>query len=60
VPVYGTSHDGIHIDALAIHYDTAAFLDRFLARWPAGSAAHASYFRRIIDGPDHAIMVARP
>jgi hypothetical protein len=60
VPVYGTSHDGIHIDAPAIHYDAAAFLDRFLARWPAGSAAHASYFRRIIDGPDHAIMAARP
>ena len=60
VPVYGTSRDGIHIDALAIHYDAAAFLDRFLARWPAGSAAHASYFRRIIDGPDHAIMAARP
>jgi hypothetical protein len=60
VPVYGTSHDGIHIDALAIQYDAAAFLDRFLARWPAGSAAHASYIRRIIDGTDHAIMAARP
>ena len=24
---------------------------RFLARWPEGSPAHASYFRRIVEGP---------
>ena len=40
-------------------YDTAAFHDRFLARWPAGSLAHASYFRRITDGPEYRIASAR-
>ncbi len=30
-----------------------AFLDRFLKRWPQGSPAHASYYRRIVDGPDY-------
>ena len=59
-PVYGTSRDGVFIDALAVPYDTAAFVGRFLKRWPAGSPAHASYFRRIIDGPDHAVASARP
>jgi len=59
-PVYGVVRDGVCIDALAVHYDTAAFLGRFLARWPAGSAAHASYFRRIVEGPDYAMAASRP
>jgi hypothetical protein len=59
-PVYGIVRAGVFIDALAVAYDTAAFLDRFLKRWPAGSLAHQSYFRRIVDGPDHAIGAARP
>jgi hypothetical protein len=59
-PVYGIARDGVFIDALPVAYDTGAFLDRFLARWPAGSLAHASYFRRIVEGPDHAIATARP
>ena len=29
--------------------------DRFLARWPEGSPAHASYYRRIARGPDYSI-----
>ncbi len=56
--LYGTMRDGIHIDAIALHYDQSAFLDRFLARWPAGSPAHASYYRRIVDGPDYTIARA--
>jgi hypothetical protein len=58
--VYGMVRDGVFIDALPVAYDTAAFLDRFLARWPAGSLAHQSYFRRIIEGPDHVPAVAWP
>ncbi|MFL4968251.1 MAG: metallophosphoesterase [Xanthobacteraceae bacterium] len=58
--VYGAVRDGVFIDALPVAYDTAALLDRFLARWPAGSLAHQSYFRRIVEGPDHAITAARP
>jgi hypothetical protein len=59
-PLYGTTRDGAFIDALAVPYAAAAFLDRFLARWPAGSPAHTSYFRRMIEGPDHTIASAQP
>jgi hypothetical protein len=51
--LYGLERDGVHIDALAVHYDQRAFLGRFLARWPAGSAAYESYFSRISAGPDY-------
>jgi len=55
---YDPSADGVFIDALPVRFDMQAFLDRFLARWPAGSPAHAAYFRRIVDGPDHTIATA--
>ena len=58
--LYGTLRGGVHIDAMAVHYDRQAFLARFLARWPQGSPAHASYYRRIVDGPDYAVAQARP
>lgn len=51
--LYGIARDGVHIDALAVHYDKAAFLKRFLTRWPDGSPAHRSYFGRIANGPDY-------
>jgi len=51
--LYGLMRDGVRIDAIAVHYDQRAFRDRFLARWPEGSAAHASYWSRIAGGPDH-------
>jgi hypothetical protein len=56
----GVQRDGVFIDALALRYDTVAFRDRFLARWPAGSPAHVSYVRRITDGPDYRVASARP
>jgi len=56
---YGTTCRDVHIDAIAIDYDQRVFLDRFLARWPEGSAAHLSYYRRIMSGPDYAIECAR-
>ncbi len=59
-PLYGIVRDGVHIDALALAYDADAFLARFLARWPQGSAAHAAYFQRITAGPDHTVEQARP
>ena len=58
-PLYGLQRDGIHIDAVAVEYDQKAFLDRFLKRWPQGSPANASYYRRIVDGPDYSIAQAR-
>ncbi len=41
------------IEALPVNYDSARFEREFLANWPEGSAAHASYYRRITQGPDY-------
>ncbi|MPZ56969.1 MAG: hypothetical protein GEU91_10835 [Rhizobiales bacterium] len=57
-PLYGLVRDGVCIDALAIRYDTDFFRRDFLARWPEGSPAHLSYFRRLMHGPDHTIEAA--
>lgn len=59
-PLYGLERDGVHIDALALDYDHAAFVARFLKRWPQGSPAHQSYYRRITNGPDHTLAQAAP
>ena len=56
--LYGVARDGVYIDAIALRYDQSAFLDRFLARWPPGSPAHASYHRRIVHGPDYSLAQA--
>ena len=50
---YGLRQAGLYIDAIGIDYDTAQWQAEFLAQWPPGSAAHASYWRRIVDGPAH-------
>ena len=56
--LYGLVRNGIHIDAVPVRYDHDTFIDRFLARWPEGSSAHASYFQRIASGPGYAITTA--
>jgi hypothetical protein len=56
--LYSLVRDDVHIDAVPLYYDQRAFLERFLARWPAGSPAHASYFGRIVEGPAYAIATA--
>jgi hypothetical protein len=56
--LYGLKRDGVHIDALAVGYDHAQFLHRFLARWPAGTSAHSSYARRILEGPAYTVAQA--
>jgi hypothetical protein len=58
--LYGMVRNGVHIDAIPVDYDSEAFLNRFLARWPEGSAAHASYFQRITAGPDYSVAQAMP
>jgi hypothetical protein len=58
--LYGLIRDGLHIDAIPVAYDHERFLARFRARWPAGSAAYASYFQRITTGPPYQIAQARP
>jgi hypothetical protein len=50
---FGVARDGLHFDAIAIDYDHAAWQRSFLAQWPPGSDAHASYAARIADGPDY-------
>jgi hypothetical protein len=56
--LYGIVRDGVHIDAVAVDFDLHAFLTRFEKRWPAGSAAHTSYYQRIIGGPSYSIEQA--
>ena len=48
--VYGAVRDGVHIDAIPVHYDHTSFLEWFQDLWPPGSAAHKSYFDRIANG----------
>ena len=49
--LYGVEAHGVHVQAVELAYDEARWAERFLASWPEGSPAHASYFRRIVDGP---------
>jgi hypothetical protein len=50
----------VHVDAVALDVDPAQVQRHFLAQWPPGSDAHASYFERIVAGPDyHADHVIR-
>lgn len=48
----------LHIEAIAIDYDAAAWRETFLAQWPDGSDAHRSYFKRIVDGPRYRMAQA--
>lgn len=51
---------GVHVNALALEIDAGRMQRDFLAQWPAGSDAHASYFGRLMHGPDyHAGEVVR-
>lgn len=48
----------LHVHALRVDYDRAAWHRRFLAQWPPGSDAHASYWTRLERGPDHDVARA--
>ena len=59
--LYGAFSGGLRFDAVPVRFDQRAWLRRFNARWPAGSAAHESYFGRITHGPAFAVeQAARP
>ena len=58
--LYGVETRGVHVEAIELAYDARGFLARFLASWPAGSPAHASYHRRIVDGPCFSLEQAAP
>jgi hypothetical protein len=49
--VLGARLGALHVDEIAIRFDAARWRERFLANWPAGSPAHASYLERIAHGP---------
>ena len=49
--VRGLVRGGVHADLLRVDYDHDGWMRRFLASWPESSAAHASYHRRMVDGP---------
>jgi hypothetical protein len=49
--LYGERLGPLYVEALAVRYDHASWLERFDARWPAGSPASASYRHRLLDGP---------
>ena len=51
--LYGLRVGDVEIEAQPIPYDHTAWRERLLASWPEGSAAHASYFARIVNGPNY-------
>lgn len=51
--LYGTRIGTAYVDALPLAYDHARWQREFLAQWPPGSAAHASYYPRIRHGPHY-------
>lgn len=53
--LYGTSIEGITMDAIAVPYDHARWQREFVANWPAGSAGHQSYYQRITHGPAYTV-----
>lgn len=50
---HAVQQQGVYVEAIAIDTDAAELQRRFLACWPPGSDAHASYFERIARGPDY-------
>jgi len=56
--LYAWVIEDIRVEALPVPYDHAAFERDFLANWPTGSPAHASYFRRITEGPGYEVADA--
>ena len=57
---FGVQAAGVYIDALALHYDQPAWERCFLAQWPDGSDAHASYWGRMRHGPQYSAGEAVP
>ena len=56
--LYRTRLGPLHVEAIPIDYDALAWREAFLAQWPEGSDAHASYWRRITEGPQYGVARA--
>jgi hypothetical protein len=52
---FGVLQQGVFVEGIAIATDAAAVQRQFLAHWPPGSDAHASYFERIARGPTYTL-----
>jgi predicted phosphodiesterase len=53
--LYRLKCNDIHVEAIALRYDHAAWEKRFLELWPEGSPAHRSYYGRITNGPSYTV-----
>jgi predicted phosphodiesterase len=53
--LYSKRAKHLHVEAVALDYDHAAWERCFLAQWPAGSEAHRSYYERIVHGPRYGL-----
>jgi hypothetical protein len=49
-PLYGTWLDGVRVDAVPLHFDTAAWKQHFVRTHPESSPAYESYWGRIDGG----------
>lgn len=62
--LYGTRAGALHVEAIELDYDAMRWEARFLAQWPEGSDARASYADRIRNGPrfsmTQALRIALP
>jgi hypothetical protein len=58
--LYGLRANGVFVDALAIRYDQARWVDEFLANAAPGTPAYASYYNRIVNGPTYELERAKP
>jgi hypothetical protein len=56
--LYRARNGNVVVEAMPLRYDIAAWERRFLEQWPAGSAAHRSYYERIIGGPGYTLREA--
>lgn len=45
----------VHVDAIAIEFDSSAWMNQFCRQWPMDSAARVSYMERIVHGPDYTV-----
>jgi hypothetical protein len=50
--------DTAHVQALTVQFDSEAWQKKFLSQWPVGTAANASYWRRISGGTTYSIETA--
>ncbi len=57
--LYRTRLGPLHVEAVPIDYDAAAWHAAFRAQWPEGSDAHVSYWRRIVHGPRYGLDLAQ-